>query len=83
MNRHHSSARQALQTGGQIAGHMVAMILGFTLMLIGMGMGVTMVLLPLGLPIGIVGVLLFVWGLSTQIRSQNQDDQKHLPPTQV
>ncbi len=83
MNRQHSTTRDAFQTGGQIAGHMVAMILGFMMMLVGMGMGVTMVLLPLGLPIGLIGFIMFIWGMTAQVRRQNQDDQRHLPTSQA
>jgi hypothetical protein len=46
---------------------------GFALMMVGLGLGVTMVLLPIGLPMGLVGLLLFLWGLSsTSPRGQTQ-----------
>ena len=32
-------------------------------MVIGLALGVTMVLLPVGLVVGLIGVLVFVWGL--------------------
>jgi hypothetical protein len=38
-------------------------VLGFALMVAGLGLGVTMIMLPAGLVIGFVGVGLFVWGL--------------------
>ncbi|CAN5907891.1 hypothetical protein BH23PLA1_BH23PLA1_26360 [soil metagenome] len=79
MNHHEAPMRNMDQTGGRIAGHMVALILGFTLMLVGMGMGVTMVLLPLGLPIGLVGFLMFLWGLNAQIQRQRDEEQGRLP----
>lgn len=43
--------------------HAAVMAVGFVLMVVGLGMGVTMVLLPFGIVIGLVGVLLFVSGL--------------------
>ncbi len=43
--------------------HLVAVIVGFMLMAAGLGMGVTIVLLPVGIPVGILGLLAFVWGL--------------------
>ncbi len=42
---------------------LVAVFVGFALMVIGLGLGVTMIMLPVGLAVGLVGVLLFVWGL--------------------
>lgn len=79
MSNQESRMRNAFNAGGRIAGHMVALILGFTLMLVGLSMGVTMVLLPLGLPIGLVGLLIFLWGLNTQIQRQRDENQGSLP----
>ena len=39
----------------------VALLAGWILMILGLGMGVTVVMLPAGLVIGILGVLLVVW----------------------
>jgi len=36
--------------------------LGFVLMVLGLGLGVTMVMLPAGIVIGLAGVGLLVWG---------------------
>jgi hypothetical protein len=44
-------------------GRTVAVVLGVILMFAGLAMGVTMVLLPIGIPVGLAGVLLFLWGL--------------------
>jgi hypothetical protein len=49
--------------GVRILGHTVAIVVGFALMVIGLGLGVTMVLLPIGLVVGLIGVLVLVWGL--------------------
>ena len=46
-----------------LLGYVLAVLAGFTLMVIGLGLGVTMIMLPAGLVVGLVGVLLFVWGL--------------------
>ena len=41
----------------------IAMVgLGFVLMIVGLGLGVTMVMLPPGIVIGLGGVGLVVWG---------------------
>ncbi|MYD71457.1 MAG: hypothetical protein F4W89_12060 [Acidobacteria bacterium] len=55
--------RRWLETGERILGHLVAVLLGFVLMVLGLGLGVTMVMLPVGLVVGLVGALVFVWGL--------------------
>lgn len=55
--------RKSLKTGEQILSHVVAVAIGFVLMVIGLGFGVTMIMLPVGLVVGLVGVGLFVWGL--------------------
>jgi hypothetical protein len=59
----HASDRHLLVTGERFLGHTIAVVAGLVLMIAGLGMGVTMVLLPIGLPLGLAGLLLFVWGL--------------------
>lgn len=49
--------------GERLLGHTAALFVGFALMVLGLGLGVTMVLLPVGLVVGIAGVLLFLYGL--------------------
>ena len=46
-----------------ILGHVAAVVVGFALMVVGLGLGVTMIMLPIGLLVGLIGVMLFVWGL--------------------
>ena len=55
--------RRLLEIGGLILGHAAAVAIGFVLMVVGLGLGVTMIMLPVGLVIGLVGVGMFVWGL--------------------
>ena len=52
-----------LEKGERVLGYVVAVFVGFALMVIGLGLGVTMIMLPVGLVVGLVGALLFVWGL--------------------
>ena len=52
-----------VQEGGRLVGHIVALVVGFVLMIVGLGMGVTVVMLPFGVPIGLFGLGLFLWGL--------------------
>ncbi len=56
-------ARRLLEIGGLVLGHVAAVAIGFVMMVIGLGLGVTMIMLPVGLAIGLVGVGIFVWGL--------------------
>jgi hypothetical protein len=59
----HASNRHLLETSERFVGHTIAVVVGFVLMIVGLGMGVTMVLLPIGLPLGLGGLVLFAWGL--------------------
>jgi hypothetical protein len=51
-----------------IAFHSVAIIAGLVMMVLGLGLGVTMVLLPVGLPVGLAGLVVFIWGLTPGMR---------------
>lgn len=58
-----SQGRRLLEIGGLVLGHAAAVVIGFAMMVVGLGLGVTMIMLPVGLVIGLVGVGIFVWGL--------------------
>jgi len=45
------------------AEHAAFVVIGFVLMVIGLGLGVTMIMLPVGLVVGLVGFAMFVGGL--------------------
>jgi hypothetical protein len=47
-----------------IAIHLVAIIAGLAMTVLGVGLSVTMVLLPVGLPLGIAGLGILIWGLN-------------------
>jgi len=49
--------------------HLAAIIAGIVMMVLGVGLSVTMVLLPIGLPLGLVGLGAFIWGLTPAWRS--------------
>jgi hypothetical protein len=63
MKADHASGRYLLKSGERLLGHSLAVIVGFVLMIVGLGMGVTIVLLPIGIPVGLFGLLLWLWGL--------------------
>jgi hypothetical protein len=47
-----------------LAKHVLAIVAGFIMTVAGLGMGVTMVLLPIGIPVGLVGVVMLIWGFA-------------------
>jgi len=53
----------AIDTGSKIASHVLAVIAGLILVMIGLLLSVPMVGLPLGIPISLAGVLICLWGL--------------------
>jgi hypothetical protein len=47
-----------------IAFHLAAVIAGLVMMVLGVGLSVTMVLLPVGIPLGLAGFGVLIWGLT-------------------
>lgn len=46
--------------------HMLAIVVGFILMVLGLGLSVTMIMLPVGLAVGLVGLAMFIAGMCVQ-----------------
>ena len=44
--------------------HLAAVPGGLVMMVLGVGLSVTMVLLPVGIPLGLAGLGVFVWGMT-------------------
>ena len=44
--------------------HTAFVVLGFVLMVVGLGLSVTMIMLPVGLVVGLLGFAMFVGGLT-------------------
>jgi hypothetical protein len=63
MSEHESTGREMAKGAGQIAAHLMAVVVGVILMIVGLGMGVSIVLLPFGVPVGLAGLFVFLWGL--------------------
>jgi hypothetical protein len=59
-----------LAAGGRVLGHIAAMVLGLIMMFAGLALGVTMVMLPVGLPLGLGGLLLLLWGAAMWSRTK-------------
>ena len=43
--------------------HVLAIVVGFILMVVGLGLGVTMIMLPVGLVVGLIGLAMFIGGM--------------------
>lgn len=59
--------RPWIKTTESVLGHIAAVIIGFIMMVIGLGLGVTMIMLPVGLVIGLAGVAVFIGGFFARI----------------
>ena len=46
-----------------VAVHVAAIVIGFAMMILGLGLGVTMIMFPVGVVIGLTGAAIFVGGL--------------------
>lgn len=63
MNNQPTRGHSLLVATERFLGHAAAVLVGIILMFAGLSMSVTMVLLPLGIPVGLAGIVLFMWGL--------------------
>jgi hypothetical protein len=59
--------RPWIRTTESLLGHVAAVIIGFVMMVVGLGLGVTMIMLPVGIVVGLIGVAVFVGGLFARI----------------
>ena len=50
--------------------HTLFVVAGFVLMVLGLGLGVTMIMLPVGLVIGLLGLAMFVGGLTVRLNRE-------------
>jgi len=62
-----STRHPVLSLVGRFLEHALAIIIGFILMVVGLGLGVTMIMLPVGIPVGLLGMAIFVGGLFARI----------------
>jgi hypothetical protein len=63
MNVHDIMHSRWVQASETFLEHTAAVVLGFVLIILGLGMGVTMVMLPVGIVIGLLGVAILIGGL--------------------
>lgn len=74
MNAPHTAGREAAKGAGRLAAHAIAIVLGVILSVAGLAMGVSIALLPIGVPTGLAGLALLLWGLF------GGEHDEHLPP---
>jgi hypothetical protein len=67
---HTLTVRRVFAEIGGFLEHFVVVVLGFVLMVIGLGLGVTMIMLPVGIVLGLVGMGLFVAGIFGHLDSR-------------
>jgi hypothetical protein len=63
MTRHAGVGQDLAKGAGVLLGHVLAIIVGLVLMIVGLGLGVTIVALPVGIGVGFAGLGIFLWGL--------------------
>jgi hypothetical protein len=64
---HVIAARRVFGEIGRFFEHFAVVVLGFVLMVIGLGLGVTLIMLPVGLVVGLIGMGLFVAGIFARV----------------
>jgi hypothetical protein len=55
---------------GRLFEHAAVVVVGFVLMVVGLGLGVTIIMLPVGLVVGLIGMGLFVAGLFARLNQR-------------
>jgi len=53
-----------------VLGHVAALVVGFVMMIVGLGLGVTIIMLPVGIVVGLLGVLIFIGGLFAHLNQR-------------
>jgi hypothetical protein len=61
------SHRRWVEVVESVLGHVLAVVVGFVMMVVGLALGVTMIMLPVGVAIGLTGAAIFVGGLFAHV----------------
>jgi hypothetical protein len=64
---HATAPRQVVDFLVVVLEHAFFVIAGFVLMVLGLGLSVTMIMLPAGLAIGLLGLAMFVGGMTVRL----------------
>ena len=59
--------RHWMAAAENVVAHLAAIAVGFAMMVLGLGLGVTMIMLPVGLVIGLAGAAIFVGGIFARV----------------
>jgi hypothetical protein len=68
---HAMGIRRVFGEVGRFFEHFAVIALGFILMVVGLGLGVTMIMLPVGLVLGLLGMGLVVAGIFARLGNSN------------
>ena len=60
-----------MATAESVVAHLAAIAVGFAMMVLGLGLGVTMIMLPAGVVIGLAGAAIFVGGIFARVTPQD------------
>ena len=66
---HPTSFHEILSAVFWFLAHASACVLGLIMMIVGLGLSMTIVMLPAGIPIGLLGVAVFIGGLFCRIEA--------------
>ena len=80
MLEHESTGQEVVKAAGRFVGHVIAIVVGLALMVVGLAMGVSVVALPAGIPLGLGGLLVFLWGLFGWSQARKVPAQPPNPP---
>jgi hypothetical protein len=80
MAEYESAGRELAKGAGRLAVHVAAIVAGLILMVVGLAMGVSVVLLPFGIPLGLAGLLAFLWGLAGRSQEKGAAPPPPGPP---
>lgn len=78
MTEQKSDGEELIQGAENFFGHVVAIVAGLILMVVGLAMGVTVVMLPVGIGVGLCGMLALAWGIAGRVKRQEAPPR---PPT--
>ena len=53
-----------------VLGHAAAIFIGFVMMILGLGLGVTLIMLPVGLVVGFLGLAIFLGGIFARVNQK-------------
>jgi hypothetical protein len=65
----HPELEEVAESGKRIGKHVVSVIVGLLLLIVAFFLSATLMLLPIGLPLGVIGVFMILWGMFVWTRA--------------